>query len=134
MLNRSIQSTAKNIKTQLEQLSRDKAAMPEPQQAKMRKLMQDFAAALQVGSLVPVDSATPAHSKDIALPFSFCQTSTNMTCTSNPRPIGMHNRCSEVISAPVTLAGHHGVSMPLLFGPPPWGCWRPFKSKLKAGL
>jgi hypothetical protein len=47
-LNRSIQSTAKGIKTQLEALSRDRAALPEPQQAKLRKLMQDFAAALQV--------------------------------------------------------------------------------------
>jgi len=47
-LNRSIQSTAKAIKAQLEGLNRDKATMPEPQQAKLRKLMQDFAAALQV--------------------------------------------------------------------------------------
>lgn len=47
-LNRSIQSTAKGIKSQLEGLSRDRAALPEPQQAKLRKLMQDFAAALQV--------------------------------------------------------------------------------------
>jgi hypothetical protein len=47
-LNRSIQSTAKGIKAQLEGLSRDRAALPEPQQAKLRKLMQDFAAALQV--------------------------------------------------------------------------------------
>jgi hypothetical protein len=47
-LNRSIQSTAKSIKGHLEGLSRDRAAMPEPQQAKLRKLMQDFAAALQV--------------------------------------------------------------------------------------
>lgn len=48
-LNRSIQSTAKGIKAQLEGLSRERAALPEPQQAKLRKLMQDFAAALQVG-------------------------------------------------------------------------------------
>jgi hypothetical protein len=48
-LNRSIQSTAKGIKSQLEGLSRDRATLPEPQQAKLRKLMQDFAAALQVG-------------------------------------------------------------------------------------
>lgn len=48
VLNRSIQSTAKSIKGQLEGLSRDKAALPEPQQAKLRKLMQDFAGALQV--------------------------------------------------------------------------------------
>lgn len=47
-LNRSIQATAKGIKAQLEGLSRDRGAMPEPQQAKLRKLMQDFAAALQV--------------------------------------------------------------------------------------
>jgi hypothetical protein len=50
-LNRSIQSTAKAIKTQLEGLSRERAALPEPQQAKLRKLMQDFAAALQVCGL-----------------------------------------------------------------------------------
>ena len=49
-LNRSIQSTAKGIKAQLEGLNRDKAVMPEPQQAKLRKLMQDFAAALQVSN------------------------------------------------------------------------------------
>jgi hypothetical protein len=47
-LNRSIQNTAKAIKGQLEGLSRDKAAMPEQQQAKLRKLMQDFAGTLQV--------------------------------------------------------------------------------------
>lgn len=47
-LNRSIQSTAKSIKVQLEGLNQNKAAMPEPQQAKLRKLMQDFAATLQV--------------------------------------------------------------------------------------
>lgn len=47
-LNRSIQSTAKAIKSQLEGLNRDRAALPEPQQAKLRKLMQDFAATLQV--------------------------------------------------------------------------------------
>jgi hypothetical protein len=48
-LNRSIQSTAKAIKGHLEALSRDKAALPEQQQAKLRKLMQDFAGTLQVG-------------------------------------------------------------------------------------
>ncbi|WIA18358.1 hypothetical protein OEZ85_009823 [Tetradesmus obliquus] len=46
-LNRSIQSTAKAIKGQLEGLSREKAALPEQQQAKLRKLMQDFAGTLQ---------------------------------------------------------------------------------------
>eukprot|EP00878_Enallax_costatus_P026334 GHUV01028261.1.p1 GENE.GHUV01028261.1~~GHUV01028261.1.p1 ORF type:complete len:258 (+),score=92.36 GHUV01028261.1:367-1140(+) len=46
-LNRSIQSTAKAIKSQLEGLNQNKAAMPEQQQAKLRKLMQDFAATLQ---------------------------------------------------------------------------------------
>lgn len=45
--NRSIQSTAKAIKGQLEGLSREKAALPEQQQAKLRKLMQDFAGTLQ---------------------------------------------------------------------------------------
>lgn len=48
-LNRSIQSTAKAIKSQLEGLNQNRAALPEPQQAKLRKLMQDFAATLQVG-------------------------------------------------------------------------------------
>lgn len=50
-LNRSIQSTAKSIKAQLEGLSQNKTAMPEQQQAKLRKLMQDFAATLQVRGL-----------------------------------------------------------------------------------
>jgi len=47
-LNRAVQSTAKAIKGQLEGLSRLRAALPEPQQAKLRRLMQDFAATLQV--------------------------------------------------------------------------------------
>lgn len=47
-LNRSIQATAKGIKVQLEALSRDKGTLPEQQQAKLRKLTQDFVAALQV--------------------------------------------------------------------------------------
>ncbi|KAF8059198.1 SYP22 [Scenedesmus sp. PABB004] len=46
-LNRSIQAAAKAIKAQLEALSRERAALPEPQQAKLRKLVQDFAATLQ---------------------------------------------------------------------------------------
>eukprot|EP00879_Flechtneria_rotunda_P003180 GHRR01003403.1.p2 GENE.GHRR01003403.1~~GHRR01003403.1.p2 ORF type:complete len:274 (+),score=113.65 GHRR01003403.1:3330-4151(+) len=46
-LNRSIQSTAKAIKSQLEEISRNREALAEPQQAKLRKLMQDFAATLQ---------------------------------------------------------------------------------------
>lgn len=47
-MNRSIQSTAKAIKGQLEGLSHQRANMPEPQQAKLTKLIQDFAATLQV--------------------------------------------------------------------------------------
>jgi flagellar hook-associated protein FlgK len=60
-LNRSIQSTAKGIKTQLEGLSKERAALPEPQQAKLRKLMQDFAAALQVMAVAFRGSAGQVH-------------------------------------------------------------------------
>lgn len=46
-LNRSVQARAKDIKQHLESLSVARSELPEPAQAKLRKLLQDFAATLQ---------------------------------------------------------------------------------------
>ncbi len=46
--NSKVQGLAKGIKERVTALSADKASMSEAQQAKARKLMQDFAAILQV--------------------------------------------------------------------------------------
>jgi Mg2+ and Co2+ transporter CorA len=71
-LNRSIQSTAKAIKGQLEGLSRDRAALQDPQQAKLRRLMQDFAATLQVRQAGQEGTHTSLHAWHWSNPCLLC--------------------------------------------------------------